>query len=147
MRLTTAKKFGFDHYITTKDTDLVETILDLTNGEGTDVGIVACSVKRVAQDLLRAMAMRGRLSFFAGFPKEDSTLKLDGNIIHYKEVSIYGAFASNRAQFEEALKLIVNGKVSMNRIVTHIFPLEKIGEAMEKMLDKQGDALKVVIKP
>ena len=147
VRLTTAKKFGFDHYIATKDIDLAEAILELTDGEGADVGIVACSVKRVAQDLLRAMAMRGRLSFFAGFPKEDSTLKLDGNIIHYKEVSIYGAFASNRLQFEEALKLIVNGEVSMDKIVTHIFPLEKIGKAMEKMLDKQGDALKVVIKP
>ena len=93
------------------------------------------------------MAMKGRLSFFAGFPKENSTLKLDGNIIHYKEVSIHGAFASNRPQFEEALRLIVSGKVSMDRIVTHVFPLRRITEAMEKMLDKEGDALKVVIKP
>ena len=147
VRLAIAKKFGFDHYIATKDTDLAEKILDLTDGEGTDVGIVACSVKRVAQDLLRAMAMRGRLSFFAGFPKEDSILKLDGNIIHYKEVSIYGAFASNRLQFEEALKLIVNEEVSMDRIVTHVFPLKEMVQAMEKMLDKEGGGLKVVIKP
>jgi L-iditol 2-dehydrogenase len=146
-RLTTAKRFGFDHYITTKDTDLVQAVLDLTDGEGTDVGIVACSVNKVAEDLLIAMAMKGRLSFFAGFPKENSILKLDGNIIHYKEVSIYGAFASNRAQFEEALRLIVTGEILMDRIVTHVFPLEKIAQAMEKMLDKEGDALKVVIKP
>jgi len=147
VRLTMAKKFGFDHYIATKDTDLAEAILDLTNGEGTDVGIVACSVNKVAEDLLKAMAMKGRLSFFAGFPKENSTLKLDGNIIHYKEVSIYGASGSNRVQLEEALGLIVNGKISMDKIVTHVFSLEKIREAMEKMLDKEGDALKVVIKP
>ena len=147
VRLAMAKEFGFDHYIATKDSDLVESIQDLTKGEGTDVGIVACSVNKVAEDLLRTMAMKGRLSFFAGFPKEDSILKLNGNIIHYKEVSIYGAFASNRAQFEEALKLIVSEKVSMDKIVTHIFPLERITQAMEKMLDKEGDALKVIIKP
>jgi len=35
----------------------------------------------------------------------------------------------------------------MDRIVTDVFPLERITEAMEKMLDKEGDALKVVIKP
>ncbi len=146
-RLNEAKEFGFDHYIASKDTDLVKAVLELTDGEGTDVGIVACSVKKIAQELLRAMTMKGRLSFFAGFPKEDSTLELDGNIIHYKEVSIYGAFASSRPQFEEALRLIVSGKVSMDRIVTDVFPLEKITEAMKKMLDKEGDALKVVIKP
>jgi len=147
VRLSKSKEFGFDYYIASKDTDLVKAVLELTDGEGTDVGIVACSVNRVAEELLRAMAMKGRLSFFAGFPKEDSTLKLDGNIIHYKEVSIYGAFASNRPQFKEALRLIVSGKVSMDRIVTHVFPLRRITEAMEKMLDKGGDALKVVIKP
>lgn len=146
-RLKMAKEFDFAHYIASKDTDLVKAILELTGGEGTDVGIVACSVNRVAGELLRAMAMKGRLSFFAGFPKENSMLKLDGNIIHYKEVSIYGAFASNRLQFEEALRLIVSREVSMERIVTDVFPLERIVEAMEKMLDKEGDALKVVMKP
>ncbi len=146
-RLTTAKEFGFDHYIATQDADLVQAILDLTGGEGADVGIVACSVNKVAEDLLTTMAMKGRLSFFAGFPKENSVLKLDGNIIHYQEVSIYGAFASNRPQFEEALNLIVSQKLFMDKIVTHVFPLEKIVEATEKMLDKEGDALKVVVRP
>ena len=144
-RLNKAKEFGFDHYISTKDADLVETVLEITRGQGTDVGIVACSVNKVAEDFLQAMAMMGRLSFFAGFSKQDSTLKLDGNIIHYKEVSIYGAFASSRPHFEEALKMITGGKISMDRIVTHTFSLEKIVEAMEKMLDKEGNALKVVI--
>jgi len=147
VRIATAKEFDFEHYIATKDNDLSEAVLDITNGEGTDVGIVACSVNEVAEDLLGAMAMKGRLSFFAGFSKENPILKLDGNIIHYKEVSIYGAFASNRAQFEEALKLIVAKEILMDKIVTHTFPLEAIIEAMEKMLDKQGNALKVVIKP
>jgi L-iditol 2-dehydrogenase len=147
VRLSKAKEFGFDSYIASKDTDLVKAVLELTDGEGTDVGIVACSVNRVAEEILRAMAMKGRLSFFAGFPKENPTLKLDGNVIHYKEVSIYGAFASSRPQFEEALRLIVGNKVSMERIVTDVFPLERITEAMEKMLDKGEDALKVVIKP
>ncbi len=146
IRLNMAKEFGFDHYIATEDTDLVEGVLDITGGQGTDVGIVACSVNKVAEDLLSGVAMKGRLSFFAGLPKHDSTLRLDGNIIHYKEVSIYGAFASNRPQFEEALKLITSREVSMDRIVTHTFPLERIVEAMEKMLDKEWNGLKVVIK-
>ena len=144
-RLNKAKEFGFDHYISTKDADLVETVLEITRGQGTDVGVVACSVNKVAEDFLQAMAMMGRLSFFAGFPKQDSILKLDGNIIHYKEVSIYGSFASSRPHFEEALKMIAGGKISMDRIVTHTFSLEKIVEAMEKILDKEGNALKVVI--
>ena len=41
----------------------------------------------------------------------------------------------------------MDGEISMQIIVTDVFPLERIAEAMEKMLDKEGDALKVVIKP
>lgn len=145
-RLAMAKEFGFDRYILAKDIDLAKTLLEVTAGRGIDAGIVACSVNRVAEDLLKAMAMRGRLSLFAGFPKQDPVLKLDGNIIHYKEVSTFGAFASNRTQFEKALALIADKKISMDRIVTHVFPLEKISEAMEKMLDKQGNTLKIVMR-
>ncbi len=147
MRLAVAKEFEFDHYLHTQEVDLAQEVLNLTHGEGTDVGIVACSVTKIAEELLEAMAMKGRLSLFAGFPKKNSSLRLDGNILHYKEVSIYGAFASSRPHFEQALRIIVDRVVSMDRIVTHVFPLEKILEAMEKMLDKKGDALKVVVKP
>lgn len=146
IRLSMAEKFDFDYYISTQDMDLVEEVMRLTNGEGTDAGIVACSVNSVAEDILKAMAMMGRVSFFAGFSKQDPFLKLDGNVIHYKEVSVYGAFASNRPHFEEALALITSGKVPMDKIVTHVFPLQDIVTAMEKMFDKEGDALKIVIK-
>ncbi len=146
-RLAKAKEFGVDHYIATGNSDLVEAILDLTHGEGTDVGIVACSVRQVAEDLSKGMAMRGRLSLFAGLPKENPILSLDGNNIHYKEISIHGAFASHRAQFEEALELIAEHQVSVDSIVTHTFPLGKIVEAMERMLNRDEDVLRVVIKP
>lgn len=146
-RLARAKEFGFEHSIATPDTDLVGAVLDLTNGEGTDVGIVACSVKEIAEHLSKAMAMRGRLSLFAGFPKENPILRFDGNNIHYREISIHGAFASDRAQFEEALKLVVDREVPVDRLVTHTFPLGKIVEAMERTLNKDEGALRVVVKP
>ncbi|MFC1543590.1 alcohol dehydrogenase catalytic domain-containing protein, partial [Candidatus Neomarinimicrobiota bacterium] len=146
-RIDTAKSFNFDHYIHTAETSLAEGIMNITHNTGTDVGIVACSSTSVVEEIFGAMAMLGRLSIFGGLPKENSRLDIDGNIIHYKEVSLFGAFASNRPQFEQALKEIVNGSISMSAIVTHSFALDDIVEAMEKMLDKEGTALKVVIKP
>jgi len=146
-RLQASRSFGFDHYINTREADLAHEILDLTAGRGADVVILACSVKEVAENALGALAMNGRLSLFAGLPKDDSILTWDANIIHYKEISVYGAFASNRAQFEEALRLIVAGEVSMERIVTHVYSLDSAPAAMRKMMDSGGDALKVVVKP
>ncbi len=146
-RIDTSKSFNFDHYIHTAETSLTEGIMDITHNTGTDVGIVACSSTSVVEEIFGAMAMLGRLSIFGGLPKENSRLDIDGNIIHYKEVSLFGAFASNRPQFEQALKEIVSGSISMNAIVTHTFALDDIADAMERMLDKEGTALKVVIKP
>ncbi len=146
-RIDIARSFNFDHYIHTAEIDLTKEIMEITHNKGTDVGILACSVTEVVKDLFNAMAMLGRLSIFGGLPKNNSQLNIDGNIIHYKEISLHGAFASYRPQYEQALKEILAGEISMSKIVTHTFALDDIKEAMDTMLDKEGEALKVVIRP
>jgi L-iditol 2-dehydrogenase len=88
-------------------------------------------------------AKRGRISFFAGLPKDDPCIRLDSNIVHYKEVSIFGAFASHRLQYEKALELISSGMIDARKFVTHTFLLENIEEAFATA--KRGEGLKVVV--
>ena len=123
--------------------DPVEKILELTQGEGADVAIVACSSGKAQQQALQIAAKKGRVSFFAGLSKQNSTIELDSNIIHYKEISVFGAFASYREQYLRALELISSGKVKAMGLITHRFPLDRIVEAIETA--KSGIGLKVVI--
>lgn len=142
-RLSLAGRFTGITKINSAKEDPVQKVMELTGQVGADVVIVACSVNSAQEQAVRMAAKRGRISFFAGLPKDDPYIRLDSNIIHYKEVSIFGAFASHRMQYEKALELIAAEKIDARKFVTHTFPLEKIEEAFATA--KRGEGLKVVV--
>ena len=88
-------------------------------------------------------AKKARISFFAGVPKDNPFINIDPNTIHYKEISVFGAFASNRKHFETALKLISTGKLNAKKFVTHTFSLDDIVKGFE--ITKKAEGLKTVI--
>jgi len=144
-RLNLAKKqnIRITDFIDSSLEDPVKKILELTSGQGADVVIVACSSKEAQEQALQIVSKRGRVSFFAGLSKDDPYIKLDSNIIHYKEVAVYGAFASYKKQYEKALELISLGKVDAKKFITHEFRLNDILSAFE--VTKSGEGLKSVI--
>jgi L-iditol 2-dehydrogenase len=143
-RLDMAKGFGPDAVVDSSRADVVEEVKRLTGGRGADVVVVACGVKQAALQAVAMAAMKGRISFFAGFPKDDPTIALDANVVHYRELAIHGAFASHRMQFERAMELAAEGRVDLDRLATHHFGLDGIVDAIETT--RRGDGLKSIIR-
>ncbi len=136
--------FSIDYLINPRKENPVEKILSLTENKGVDVVIVAASAKIAQEQALNIAGKKGRISFFAGLPKDDSVINFDSNILHYNEISVFGSFASYREEYEEALNLIASKKIEAKKFITHILPLEKIEEGID--LIRGGKALKVVLK-
>jgi len=143
-RLALAKRFKGLKVINSVTKDPVKIVREMTGGMGADVVVVACGVNAAQEQALAMAAKRGRVSLFAGLPKDNPYIKFDANFVHYNEISVYGAFASARVQFEKAMKLLASGKIDASKFITHKFPLEKIVEGIETA--KKGEGLKVVIK-
>lgn len=144
-RLELARRFSADFLVNNARDDLVAKVRELTAGRGTEVVIVACGANSAQEQALQLAAPQARISFFAGLPKDNPYIRLDSNVLHYKEISIYGAFASHASQYVKALALIAAHKVPARKIITHTFPLGRIVEAIK--LAKSGEGLKVVIQP
>lgn len=142
-RLELAKRIQADVYINPQKENLKERVLDLTEGLGADVVIVAASSGSAQEEALELVAPKGRISLFGGLPKEKPTITFNSNIVHYKEIGVFGAFASHASQYEEAARLICAKRVPVRELVTHVLPLEDIVKGIE--LVKSGKALKAVI--
>ncbi|MCK9266262.1 zinc-dependent dehydrogenase [bacterium] len=125
-------------------TNLKEEVNKLTNGYGADVVITACPAKQAQIEGLELLGSKGRISLFGGLPKDNSMITIDANIIHYKELSVFGAFASNRNDYLKAAKLIAENKIEAGKFVTVTLPLEKINEGISMV--KKGEVLKCVIE-
>jgi L-iditol 2-dehydrogenase len=85
------------------------------------------------------------VSFFGGLPKDKPIISCDANIVHYKEVTLYGANGSSPAQNKEALAMIADGRVKVADLITHREPLSNVQGAIDAVLS--GKAIKVVVNP
>lgn len=142
LRRDAALAAGADHVINPQDENVVERVRALTGGAGVDVAICAIGDPGLANDAIRMVRPRGRVSLFAGFVK-GLQAELDVNAIHYSELVVTGAFGLTRRQFGLALDLIASGKINAPSLISHRFPLEDFKAAVATA--EQGSAIKVAI--
>jgi len=132
-------------FIDSSKENLVKRILEETDGRGAEKVVVACSSGKAQQEALEIASKGGKILFFAGLPESVSTIELNTNLIHYKELSVYGSFASTLEQNKIALNLIVHGLIKAKKMISHTFPLFQIVEGIN--IVKKGEGLKVVVNP
>ena len=142
-RLNFAKNFNPDALINSKNENIADAVLNLTDGEGVDSVMICASDKNMFAQSLKITRKLGIVNYFAGMPKNDSIIALDANLIHYNELEITGTSDSTPQQSKKAIELLNNGKVRVNNLITHRFPLENYFEGLAAA--KSGTAMKVVI--
>jgi L-iditol 2-dehydrogenase len=127
------------------DDNGVGEVMARTGGEGADRVSVAAPSKEAQQAALEMAAKRARIVYFAGLPKHDPVSPLDMNELHYKELSIVGAYGATHRQYRITMDYLDRKRDLLARVVTHRFPLERIAEAFETI--RAGTGLKMVIVP
>lgn len=124
---------------------LEDAILEVTDGHGPSIIITAAPAAKAQEQAISMVAPGGKVSFFGGLPKDAPFIQCDANIVHYKEVTLYGANGSSPQQNLDALNLIASGKVQVADLITHKVSLDDVQDAIDAVLS--GDAIKVVVNP
>jgi L-iditol 2-dehydrogenase len=138
-------RFVDDAWVTGEDDDGVEQVMSRTDSRGADRVSVAAPSKQAQQAALEMAAKRARVVYFAGLPKHDPISPLDMNQLHYKELAILGAYGATNRQYRITMDYLNRRRDDLAPVVTHRFPLERIGEAFATIRD--GTGLKMVIVP
>jgi L-iditol 2-dehydrogenase len=144
-RLDLAARAEPDASIDSTKDDPIDAVRKMTDGRGADVVITATGVGVAQEQALEMTAPRGRISLFGGLPRDDSVIRFDSNLVHYGELSVFGAYGSAPRHNREALALIADGTVRVDDLITHRMPLADVNRAIETVMS--GDGLKVVIEP
>ena len=142
VRRAAALQAGADVVVDPTNEDLHARARGVSDGLGADVAICAIGVPALANDAIRLVRHRGRVSLFAGFNRGIQA-EIDVNAIHYNELIVTGSFGLTRLQFERSLKMIASGHLEVDSLLTHRFGLEDIVTALSTA--EQGSAIKVAI--
>lgn len=122
----------------------VEEVEKLTKGKGADVVITATSVPSVHEEAQKVAAKRGRISLFGGIPG-DGKGYLDSNLIHYKELQVFGVHATTPGYMKEIMKMMEDGELDAKKYIEKIVALDDVERGFFSIRD--DNTMKVVIHP
>ncbi|MBI3735802.1 alcohol dehydrogenase catalytic domain-containing protein [Candidatus Sumerlaeota bacterium] len=123
-KLALAKEFGADHVIDIEQENARERVRELTNGEGADVVIeVSANAPEPVAESLHYVASGGRI-VLAGVKGRKAVPEFISDLIVIKEITILGALGVTSKSYDSAIRVIESGKVPLDRMHTHEFPLE-----------------------
>lgn len=141
-RLAKAAELGFEtvNYATS---DPVETVQGMTDGVGPDVALDCAGVPDSYRWAL-AMLHKGGRCASVGIPVEDVLLSLQDLVLYEKELVGVRATAGG---MRRAMPLVADGRIRVNELHTHTFPLDEFEAAIDTFNERRDGALKVILEP
>jgi len=142
-RLQLARELGAQLALNPAEDDVVQQVLELTDGYGCDVYIEATGA---GAGVIQGLKMVRRLGTFVEFSVHAGPVDADWSIIgDQKELNVHGAHLGPYC-YPRAIQYIVDGTVAADRMVTHTLPLDRFREAIE-LAHSQTESVKVVLMP
>jgi L-iditol 2-dehydrogenase len=142
-RLKKAKEFGANDVIDVSKESLVDSLRRLTDGDMADLVVVGPNSVEAMREGISAAGAGGTVLFFTP-AKPGEKLTIDPNHLYFNDINIVTSYSCGPPDTAEALKLIEEGVVRAEMLVTHRFPIEKTAEAF-RLVAEAKDSLKVVI--
>jgi L-iditol 2-dehydrogenase len=142
-RLAVASRLGAKRVINSRREDFVETVRELTDGDGADVVVDAVGIG-LTKKLSLAATRPGGQTVWIG--TAENRIEIDSYEVTLPERHLHGSYAASMAELQTALDLITDGRVDASSWVTP-FPLDQGVAAFEQMLAARGGDLKAVLRP
>jgi (R,R)-butanediol dehydrogenase/meso-butanediol dehydrogenase/diacetyl reductase len=120
--------------------DVAATVEGWTGGAGVPVGFEVSGAVAGLETAIRSMAVRGRLVVVA---IHSSPPPVDLFRVFWRELTLIGARVYERADFEEAVRLLANGDVPAAPLITRVDPLTDVAAAFAAL--EAGHAMKLLI--
>ena len=123
------KEAGADNVVDASDTDVVEALMDLTNGKGVNVSIDYVSAQATLEAATNSLGKHGRMVTLGG---AGETFKVNAKHLLANEIDVLGSRYVTPLEITETYDLMARGDIWP--IVTEIRPLEE-AEAVHEMVE------------
>jgi 2-desacetyl-2-hydroxyethyl bacteriochlorophyllide A dehydrogenase len=139
-RVGVAESFGFKTVDPTKD-DLVETVMDWTNGAGCDLVFEVSGSAAGAKVMTDLPRVRGTICLVG---VQASAPVVDLHRFFWRELELKGCRVYESVDFQRAIRIAASGQIDLESFVSKVVPFEEAEWGFEQMRDG-GDIVKVLI--
>jgi Zn-dependent alcohol dehydrogenase len=138
-KLEWAKRLGAWAVINAQAVDVKKEVKRLLGG-GADVAIEAIGHPRTIEQAFECVRTGGRLCV-VGYT--DQATALNAARLMFREMEIVGSLGCRPVDYPKIIQLVALGRVQLEPVVTHRFPLDAINEALDVL--RRGDGLRTIV--
>ena len=144
-KLEWAKRFGATHAFNANDPGVADRIREVVGPAGADVVVDTTGRARVielAYDLTHADGK----TILVGVPRKGDNISIYSLPLHFRKVltGSHGGSAEPHVDIPRLVRLMTAGKMTLDGLVTHEFPLEDVNDAIATV--RRGEAGRVLLK-
>ena len=121
---------------------LRERLIQITGQDGVDV-VIECVGNLSATEQAFAAAKRGTTILLFSVPKAGASYSLSLEDVYQKELRIVGSLI-NPDTHQRAVDMINRGKIQLDPLITHRFPLDQVKEAIRMQMS--NESIKVLVE-
>jgi len=117
---------------------------DSFGSQGADKVIIAAKDIKAMNMGIQLVNKGGTLLFFAT-PHPSESINLFPSFLFFNEITITSSYSADHLDTKDALQMISNNDINTEGLITHIYPLENLSDAI-KQTASRGQSLKNIIK-
>ncbi len=145
-RLEVSSAMGANHSVDISTSDAVLTVQELLGGELPDLVVEVVGHREQTLNLCTDLCKQNGEVLFFGVPAQHLE-GIEWKKLFWKNINIRTSVGPDfERDFPLAMRWIAEGRVDVNPIVTHRFPLDSIQEAFDTFYNHRDGALKVFIE-
>jgi len=142
-RLKMAGELGADELVDITKSNPLDRIMEITNGRGVDCAFECAGTTDSVNTALNSVKRGGRIALIG--LTGNKTIELNPDHLTLDEIDVFGVRSSPNS-YPELIKLISTGDVKVSKLVSRVYPLENINEAIEVYRKREAGAIRMVIR-
>jgi S-(hydroxymethyl)glutathione dehydrogenase/alcohol dehydrogenase len=133
-KLKLATEFGATHVINSTRTSVREEIRKIVGAQGVDVFVENTGLVQLIEQAYELTGFKGR-TILVGVPRHDQNINIHSLPLHHGKVltGCEGGDTNPSEDIPRYLRLYQRGKLSLDRLITHRYPLPEINTALDKI--------------
>jgi 2-desacetyl-2-hydroxyethyl bacteriochlorophyllide A dehydrogenase len=156
VRLAHAREHGAEITLNAREDEVAERVHEATGGRGADSAIEISGAYPALHEALRSVAVGGRVVASGFYQGEAAGLRL-GDEFHHNRAQLIcsqiggvpqqlaGRWSVERLQ-QTFLRLVAEGKVEVEPLVSHVVPAADAAEAYTLLDERPAEALQIVLE-
>jgi len=141
-----ALELGADRALNPRTVDVRQEVMRLTGDDGLNLAVELAGTNRALDQAVSCLGRFGR-AVVIGMCMEPVQLTEPSVLFGYYNHAVLGHDGYHKRDIEQLVRLVASGRLDLSRSVSALVPLEEVARGVERLSKKEGNPIRLVVKP